>query len=275
MIDKFHRIQPWPELSDFISAIWVIHAENCADTFNELEILLPEPSSEIVFNYSDPYGKKIINGIRESQIHGLYFTGQNSSGYKIKHGQRIRMIGFKFKPWGFSTLFNLSAKDFEHKSLPLSTVYSDTKRIEEALFEAENDEQRISLFQEFLLSMRRKLPGNEDVIVPKVFRDITQSDNDFKLIKYYKEQGIDARTIERKFLKHIGLTPKQVMRITRFNKLIRHNFSQDSNGNLIDPVSFGYYDASHLSKEFRYFTGESPKKFFQQEHSLLKMFARA
>ena len=181
-------------------------------------MLLPDASSEIVFNYSDPYEKKVINGNRESQIHGLYIIGQNASGYKIKHGSRIRMIGVKFKPWGFSTLFNLNAKEFEQKSIPLSNIYSETKRIEDALFEVSNDNQRISIIQEFLLSMKEVSHYNEDGIVHQVFKDITESECDFKLIKYYKDKGIDARTIERKFLKYIGLTPKQIMRINRFNR---------------------------------------------------------
>jgi AraC-like DNA-binding protein len=74
---------------------------------------------------------------------------------------------------------------------------------------------------------------------------------------------ISRRWLEKTFVEQVGLSPKEFARIVRFKAMLSHV--------TIDPlVSWGflrenydYYDQSHLVRDFRDFTGQSPTEFFK------------
>lgn len=67
---------------------------------------------------------------------------------------------------------------------------------------------------------------------------------------------------ERMFTENIGLTPKQFMRVVRFQYAI-YRRSADKNLTLTSlAYECGYYDQSHMINEFREFSGVAPREFF-------------
>lgn len=73
--------------------------------------------------------------------------------------------------------------------------------------------------------------------------------------------GVSGSYLATQFKAHVGVTPKRVARIYRFARLI---LSVDALG----PVDWsvlaprvGYFDQSHLSREFKDFTGHSPTEY--------------
>jgi AraC-like DNA-binding protein len=75
--------------------------------------------------------------------------------------------------------------------------------------------------------------------------------------------GWSRKRLAARFNEHVGLPPKTVARIARFDRA----------RTLAEPprrpdwtrlaAECGYYDQSHLIKEFRAFTGRTPETFFQ------------
>ena len=71
------------------------------------------------------------------------------------------------------------------------------------------------------------------------------------------------------FEKHVGVAPKTFARIMRFQKAVREiGHSGD-----IDWLSVGhdcgFYDQSHLSGEFRRFTGCTPSEYLRRRGTFL------
>ena len=70
----------------------------------------------------------------------------------------------------------------------------------------------------------------------------------------------------------VGLTPKQFGRTVRFQELLK---SARESGHPPDAgfaVEFGYYDQSHMIRDFRQFTGRSPSAWFAEEHCVADAF---
>ena len=74
---------------------------------------------------------------------------------------------------------------------------------------------------------------------------------------------ISRRWLEKQFAEQVGISPKEFARITRFNALLTSVGMTPSVSwaELIE--NFGYYDQSHLNRDFHEFTGQSPTEYFK------------
>ncbi|HSC36475.1 MAG TPA: helix-turn-helix transcriptional regulator, partial [Chitinophagaceae bacterium] len=67
------------------------------------------------------------------------------------------------------------------------------------------------------------------------------------------------RQLERSFHKHIGITPKEFINITRFQNAFLDITHNKKHKNLLDiAIEHGYYDHAHLTNDVRRYTGLPP-----------------
>lgn len=84
---------------------------------------------------------------------------------------------------------------------------------------------------------------------------------------------MSASSLQRKFAKRVGVSPKALMRITRLNYLwdrIRFDRAVDYQ----DLVFEGhYFDQAHFIKDFKSLTGETPGHFFTRNQKAVSIFS--
>jgi transcriptional regulator GlxA family with amidase domain len=92
-------------------------------------------------------------------------------------------------------------------------------------------------------------------------------------VKELSEQlNISKRQLERKFSSIIGLSPKQLSKIIRLQATLKmlanHQFTS------LTSVAYegDYYDQAHFIKDFKEFTGLSPKKFYANNLKMSALF---
>lgn len=79
-----------------------------------------------------------------------------------------------------------------------------------------------------------------------------------------KDLPLCERHFRRKFKQIMGLAPSVYFRLQRFHHALRLR-KEKPYLDLIDLISLcRFYDHSHFTREFKYFSGQSPTKFFQQ-----------
>ena len=83
-----------------------------------------------------------------------------------------------------------------------------------------------------------------------------------------------ARQLERRFLEEVGMTPKRLARISRFQRVFKALERRPIGWTRV-AVECGYYDSSHLVRDFREFTGEAPSRAVGAEAELALAFTRA
>ncbi|NJB87514.1 AraC-like DNA-binding protein [Lewinella marina] len=81
--------------------------------------------------------------------------------------------------------------------------------------------------------------------------------------------GISRRQLQRIFRKRLGVSPKVYLRFYRFERTFR--FLQRHGWVPLSAVAFryGYADAAHLIREFRAFTGATPRVLLREESEAL------
>jgi AraC-type DNA-binding domain-containing proteins len=82
-----------------------------------------------------------------------------------------------------------------------------------------------------------------------------------------KEAGVSTRQLERRFLCEVGLTPKLLSRILRFQQVFRAVERCDG---AWAPVALecGYYDQAHLIRDFNQFAQQTPGVLFAEQSPL-------
>ncbi len=70
--------------------------------------------------------------------------------------------------------------------------------------------------------------------------------------------GRSRRHLVARFREQIGLPPKTAARILRFNRAVDLLRAHRANGLAELAFECGYYDQSHLNRDFRAFAGTSP-----------------
>jgi transcriptional regulator GlxA family with amidase domain len=87
--------------------------------------------------------------------------------------------------------------------------------------------------------------------------------------------NIHRRNLERRFETAVGMSPKQLSRIVRLQSTLKL-LEQKKYSNLTSlAYESGYYDQAHFIKDFREFTGISPKSFFANNLRLSALFIGA
>jgi AraC-like DNA-binding protein len=77
---------------------------------------------------------------------------------------------------------------------------------------------------------------------------------------------LSIRQFERIFPAFVGLSPKQYLRIARFQKIIQLGNSGHFDNYTSLAYDCGYYDQAHFIHDFRPITDLSPREFFNNKN---------
>lgn len=92
---------------------------------------------------------------------------------------------------------------------------------------------------------------------------IEESKGSITIKNIYELLSISKSTLEHQFLKSLGMTPKEYCRVVRLNHFIETYRGGFEESLTETTYRCGYYDQSHLIKEFRYFLNSTPSRYFR------------
>ena len=172
----------------------------------------------------------------------------------------VGMLAVVFYPYALRAFFPNPISEFTNQSLPLDTIFpAEIKELQERIIEADGVYSRILLIEFFLLS-RLSIP-NDFSLAREAVNIITGVNGQLTVSDVARQLDISKRQLERIFLKTVGISPKKFGRIARLNTSIKLFERATSLTTLA--YEAGYFDPSHLIRDFREFTGLSPKAFFR------------
>ena len=170
----------------------------------------------------------------------------------------------KFKPNG---LFNICGipLDLITNRIPLgSEIFGpDISILENQLEESKSIEQMACYAENFLLNLLlKKKMVNHVKFISKASDCILLQGGYANIQHLAKTANMSMRSFERNFTEQVGISPKLFARITRFNDAVELKLSQpDKNWTAITYLC-NYHDQTHLIKDFKSFSGETPFTFF-------------
>lgn len=260
---------PCPELQPFIKCFWSLEDEKQDEPVKQR--VLPDGCMEMIFHYGDHYQQYFEDGSSIIQPKSFLF-GQITKYIEIAPTGISGIISARFLPDGISPFLHMPLTALENRAVPIKEIFGEGgKSLEEQVINANDTNKRIKLIETFLLS---KLSEQRtiDAITTSCIDLIFQSQGQIGSAELADKMNINRRKMERKFISAIGMSPKQLARVARLQATLKM-LERKSTSTLTD-VAYenGYYDQSHFIKDFREFTGMSPKYFFADNFKLSSLF---
>jgi AraC-like DNA-binding protein len=187
--------------------------------------------------------------------------GGNSRPFRVRVTGPFIVAGFAVRPSAWTSLFAHPAPEFADTMCLLSKTWGDeADAMYQAIAAAVDDEGIVAAIE---TSIRRQIAHigkpKTDAEIAR-FESIARTDSARKIETISEELGLSVRQIERRCLQTYGISPKAVMRRSRFLDMATalRGFSTPSEEEL---AQLRYFDQSHLNREFRHFAGMPPGAF--------------
>lgn len=170
-------------------------------------------------------------------------------------------FGIRFQCGCIPAFFAATMRELVSLCVPLSDLAQE-KKITREISAAPSFERRIALFLHYYaceMVAARQQSGSE--LVTFAVRRIIQAKGELQVQALADELHYSRRYLEQNFHDALGVSPNQMCRIIKFQNFL-FQLSRDTGTQLTAlAVQSGYYDQSHLIKEFRNFTDLTPKRF--------------
>ncbi len=189
------------------------------------------------------------------------FSGANSRPYKVRLTGSLDNVGIAFRPGGWRGLFEQSHAGFADDILPLSDLWGPlADELHDRVAVATQDADKIAIVED-VLTKRLETVGSYEVDEAMAqFERFSRRDSTIRIDDAADRIGLSVRQMERRCKYHFGLTPKGVLRRSRFLDMAAalRGLSSPSDSVLAE---LRYFDDSHLNKEFRRFADMTPGQF--------------
>lgn len=264
----YKEFKPRAQLQHYLKCLWIL--EDPFNTASTTERIVPDGRMELIFHYGEPF-KRVIDGTEQNQ-RNIILTGQILDPVFIKPSGRIGMIGARFHPHGFSSLFGIPAAELSFNLFDAKDILkSGLNNAEDKIFESNSHIDKVRVLEDFLLDIKNS-NASYDFRIGKLVNTLTRDNGMFNLKSLACSFNLSTRQIERLFKMKVGLNINQFARLIRFQRAIttKLNNLHLSYAELCQIA--GYYDQSHLIKEFNSLSGLSPGAYFMEIHHMADLF---
>jgi AraC-like DNA-binding protein len=266
---SYVSINPGPELEPFIKCYWTLDLP--PEEYPEKQTIVPDGCMEMIFHYGDHYFQYLDNK-RKIQQPKCFVFGQITNTLEIEPSGITGIFSVRFHPNGFLPFTTIPLEEMHNRAVPLDEIFGkEALMLEKEILESKDTFKRIETIEKFLLE-KLQTPDLSYRIAKDCVEILIQSSGQLRVDELSEQLQLNRRNLERKFSNAIGLSPKQLSKIIRLQTTLKMMDSQNFT-NLTDlAYQNGYFDQAHFIKDFREFTGLSPKQFYASNLRMTTLF---
>lgn len=166
-------------------------------------------------------------------------------------------FGVSFFPHALNAFFQVEAHELVDKMPDIRILCSAD--IQSKLEQAKSHDSRVQIVSRYLYD-KIYYSKKQDQLVNHIIQqnEIHEFTNVREVIRKYK---VSERQLERKFKTSIGISPKKLQRIIRFEKSLQLLAQADYKQLTAIAYQLDYTDQSHFIKDFKDFSGMTPYEF--------------
>lgn len=269
---RFQNIDILPQLKGHIKKIWAFESAELLPG-NDLKLIVPNERLLLLMPFR--------NGLIGRKGDKLYTASENkialvgmSDTPSVINSQTdgpTGSIGVELCPASAYRFLRVKLNDIKSQVYYMTDVLGKSaKIIEHQMEEKESVVDKARLLQQFLFTLFTQ--KDADPLFEYCIRQIEVSKGKITVQQLERKAGYSSRWLNMKFDEKIGLSPKTLSSIVRFQQYYQ--------AIIWKPVEFlrakdfyhQYYDASHFIKDFKRFTGMSPTKIITEKNEFGKLF---
>ena len=232
---------------------------------------MPDGCVELILNFADRFLQHRENNQRELQPRH-FLVGQMTGPILISPAGRVELLGIRFQPGGTRAFLDLPAHEFTDRVVELGSL---ARRFERELLQACTAQPtlagKIRAAERFLVAQLSK--SKADAYLLTLAGNIVDYGGRVSVDELASAAGISNRQLERRFLRDVGIGPKLLARIVRFQQVFRA--LDEANAAWVDvALACGYYDQAHLIRDCKQFAQQTPAVLLASQSPLAESFTR-
>lgn len=263
---KYNTYPSHSELDALVKCYWTLEIPK--EVPKGKQQVLSDGCMEMIFNLGDDIHRVLPNGQYLVQP-GSFILGQINQPMWVEPTGKVESFAVRFHPGSFSYFTSVSMNDLADKDTCLKNLFDKNLiiEIEKAIKHAKDTNERISLIEDFLFSLLKENINIPDLVTSTIDK-ILQSNGALSVKDTLQSDPGKRRSLERKFTKLVGTSPKKLCKTIRFQKTLKAILNDHKSLTDIGYES-EYYDQAHFIKDFKDFTGISPKQFYTDKNFTL------
>lgn len=230
----YREYRPCVRLRPFIRCYWTLQVNVTGES--GAQRVFPDGSMELIFHLGEPFARRQESGAWERQARSL-LAGQIWAPVDLAATRGADVIGVRFQPAGAWPFFRF----------PLIAVGGRIESLEDVWG------QRARVWRDHLGEARDRVAALEDLLLAHAPSESPEF------------PALSERHFRRRFRERVGIAPKLLARIQRFQQALRRAG--------LKPLASvaaecGYADQSHLVRDFRQFAGMPPSQWLRSREDV-------
>ena len=268
MID-YREARPSRPLAGAIECVWWMSAADASAA--PAERILPDGCTEWVIHLGDRFLQEDGAG-RWARQPRAFVVGPTDRALRIKPGRRVDSLGVRFRPGALARFLRLPLHSLSGRTPALDELFgSSATSLVGELGEDKDAASRVRRLDAFLARIaahHTPPPAGVGAAVETALASRGAATVDALATAC----GLGRRQLERRFLEEVGLPPKVLLRLIRFQSVFQALGRDPAAAWVHLALDCGYTDQAHLVREFRDFSGEPPSRTLLEQGPLSRRF---
>jgi AraC-like DNA-binding protein len=264
---RYSEIIPRPPLNRYVECFWTLESSSPSA---QPERILPDGCIELILNFGAQFSQH-CDETRKLQPKN-FLVGQMTGPIMITPSGPVQLIGIRFNPGGTLPFVRMPLHEVTDQVVDLGGISSTLERdLLRVTSRSSVLSEKIRAIEEFLTTDLTN--SKHDSSSMSIAARIIESRGLVAVEELAMDAGISSRQMERRFLSDIGVGPKLLGRIIRFQQVFRA-VEQSNNAWAEIAIACGYYDQAHLIRDFNQFAQQTPAVLFSNQSVLTESFTR-
>jgi len=264
---KFSEIAPSAALAHVVKTFFTLEFAGPGADY-----LLPDGLPSFFYIQADVPMETYFGDAQQpiSMLEG-FWVGYTNTVVRFTHGQ-MKIVGASIFPVYFNMLFGVSPLQIINRFSRVETSTEELKPVGSLLGLEDPFTEIFALFEKHLMHQLTRHPHHNEFI--QVYQKLTTPGGyRMRVDELAASLGYSTRNLHAQFSRNFGMSPKQFIKLVKFNHVIRL-FHEPGNDKGLAHIAqeAGYHDQSHLIRDFKSVCGKTPKEILENSSSLANKF---
>ena len=244
------------------------------DPIHNIDRFLPDGNAEIIIELSE-IPQYIYNNETLAELQTCRYgwvSGVRTQPITIPSGRGSRKLIVAFKKGRAHPFYDIPMHELADRVVDADIIFGNTfHNLREQLLASSSVHQMFLLIEKFLLQQAGDslCADTQSKCIKFVMTNITRQPNILGFQQFSSQIGYSQKHFISLFKKRVGVSPKQYLRIMRFQKaLLEIETSQAIDWSRV-AVESGFYDQAHFIGDFKNFSGFTPNVYMKRKTATL------
>jgi AraC-like DNA-binding protein len=194
----------------------------------------------------------------DGSSYGSFVAGLHDRAAITEHAGESHGVQAYLTPLGAERLFRMPMGELANGGADLADLLPRAGELAERLYETPGWPARLSLLEAYIARRVEDAPRPSRELEWS-WQRLLASDGAVPVESLAREVGWSRRHLASRFREHVGLPPKALARILRFERAAER---LRRGADLVDAaLDSGYYDQAHFNRDFKAFAGVTPTEY--------------